>query len=905
MTPVQLALSTAQSILAAKSGSPPYTRAQLGDAAAAALDFLKNLSMEGPPVEELISELEQRYTISIGRETVLLGDREHRQWYLGARAEPGQFGERYFRYLAERIGWPHQAVSSLSKTSERITGLLGDPALEGRWSRRGLVVGHVQSGKTANYAAVMCRAADAGYRLIVVLAGIHNALRAQTQMRLDRDFVGFESDPNAAGGRQLIGVGEINRTPNVICPTNRDPLGDFSRQRAESMIQAIPSEPVLLVIKKQFRILANLNDWVTDVLKRRGFTEKVALLVIDDEADQASIDTKAQAQLEEGELDPDHDPTRINGQIRKLLGSFDRSTYLAYTATPFANILIHDEAETEDHGEDLFPRSFIVNLPTPSNYVGPSLLFGSGSDRLSLTRSVDQEGEGWAPAKHKIAHQPTYDGKPGIPPSLEKALLSFILAGAARRARGQLKQHNSMLVHVSRFVPVQQRVYDQIEKWLDDIKQKLSLNVGSSDVWRDLESLWFEDFAPTTQMVAEQVEWSKASTIEWGSVRAAIPDLARDIRLVIVNSESKSPLDYDRYPDGFNVIAIGGDKLSRGLTLEGLTISYFLRPSKMYDSLMQMGRWFGYRPGYLDLCRIHVTDDLRDWFQHVSLAAEDLREQIDLMARQDETPKDYGLRVNSHDVLNVTAYNKRRHSREIEINLSGSAKIPTVLSLRPADLAANLAASLHLMTSLDSRGVTRVSENGDGASTIVWRGAKPGEVASFLKSFRFHEALVGMNGGMLAEYILKLADGGRLVEWTVALPSGRGAPFELSGVGSIRTVERQPIDEGRAFTLSVKTVLNPADEAIDLSDEERAAALLKSNEARKAKELPETKRPDPKWIRFQRPAERGLLLLYAVENPEDRNAVPVFAPVISFPEDPSAPAVAVVANQVYMRGFEV
>lgn len=313
MTPVQLALSTAQSILAAKSGSPPYTRAQLGDAAAAALDFLKNLSMQGPPIEELISELEQRYTISIGRETVLLGDRDHRQWYLGARAEPGQFGERYFRYLAERIGWPHQAVSSLSKTSERITGLLGDPALEGRWSRRGLVVGHVQSGKTANYAAVMCRAADAGYRLIVVLAGIHNALRAQTQMRLDRDFVGFESDPNAAGGRQLIGVGEINRTPNVICPTNRDPLGDFSRQRAESMIQAIPSEPVLLVIKKQSRILANLNDWVTDVLKRRGFTEKVALLVIDDEADQASIDTKAQAQLGEGELDPDHDPTRING----------------------------------------------------------------------------------------------------------------------------------------------------------------------------------------------------------------------------------------------------------------------------------------------------------------------------------------------------------------------------------------------------------------------------------------------------------------------------------------------------------------------------------------------------------------------------------------------------------------
>ena len=156
----------------------------------------------------------------------------------------------------------------------------------------------------------------------------------------------------------------------------------------------------------------------------------------------------------------------------------------------------------------------------------------------------------------------------------------------------------------------------------------------------------------------------------WEEVSSQLPDVVSDIQVRMINGTAKDALDYSEYEGaGLKVIAIGGDKLARGLTLEGLCVSYFLRASRMYDTLMQMGRWFGYRPGYLDLCRLYTTPDLSEWFGHIADAAEELREEFDIMAATGATPREYGLKVQSHPVLMVNLKAKDEVGEEPDVVL--------------------------------------------------------------------------------------------------------------------------------------------------------------------------------------------------------------------------------------------
>jgi hypothetical protein len=557
--------------------------------------------------------------------------------------------------------------------------------------------------------------------------------------------------------------------------------------------------PVLLVSKKNASILRNLNSWVSEVIERRGDTRTAPLLVIDDEADQASVDTGDQNQITDDEFDPDYDPKTINGEIRKLLKAFPRSAYVAYTATPFANILIHDTREAERYGEDLFPRSFIVSLQAPSNYIGPAALFGLNTEDpaaapvpLPLCRDVEQTQEAWLASDHRKDAVPRYQGVETIPPSLENAALSFILVCAARRVRGQATAHNSMLVHVSRFREVHQRVHAQIDAWLTDIKRHLRYRTGSSELLARLRHLWEQDFLPCTEQVRATEFGRNLPTCSWKDVEAELHEAADRIRVQVVNSDLKEPIDYEGHEDtGLSVIAVGGDKLSRGLTLEGLSVSYFLRASKMYDSLMQMGRWFGYRPGYVDLCRLCMPRDLQRWFRHVATAAEELRDRLDRMARLGARPKDYGLKVQSHNILLVTAQNKMRHASQHQVSFAGDGKIQTVFFQDKDINRANGRAVAAFLQSLgDGSKVDRAGNAKAAGSGRLWKNVPGAAVAHLIDALHFPDGT--FEPQRIRDYIRAQLAIRELTDWTVIMPSGRGKPQPFAG-RTLDTVTRANI----------------------------------------------------------------------------------------------------------------
>lgn len=867
-------------------------------------------------IAAIVQELETRLIVKVGRPTKLTDERGHVPWYFGDRKEGRRFFKRYSDFLLQDQGWPPAAIDAIDLSTDLIMEQIEDPNRDGPWDRRGLVVGHVQFGKTANYAGLANKAADAGYKLIIVLAGMHNALRQQTQRRMDRDFLGYNTTPvTGGGGFTRIGVGELDKSIHAEHLTTQVANGDFNRAFADNLGIGVQQRPVLLVVKKNARILENLNNWVSEVLAPRGDTEARPLLLIDDESDQASVDTGEQ-QFDGDTPDPEYEPKRINGQIRRLLSAFSRSAYVAYTATPFANVLIHDAAATEEHGDDVFPRSFIINLPSPSNYVGPGLLFGidgSGSDAaeepIDVTRDVDQGDEGWIAVDHKKGFVPRYDGEDRIPPSLEDAILSFVLACAARAARGQRNVHNSMLIHVSRYKDVHQIIFRQVDEWFSDLKRKLKYRTKKNDPILDrLRTLWEEDFAPTTAAIRDAEIGQTLPVTQWVDVERELSYAADKIRPQVVNSEIRDALDYEgNAAQGLNVIAVGGDKLSRGLTLEGLTVSYFLRASKMYDSLMQMGRWFGYRPGYVDLCRIYMTPDLRLWFRHVATAAEELRERLDHMAMIGATPEQYGLRIQSHDILLVTAQNKMRHSREFQVSFQGEAKIQTVLF---NDQATNQRNATAVTGFLDRIGPAAAPRQQSGLKSHderrVWKGVAGAEVANLLASLVFPEEARDVNADRLSSYIREQLGAEELTHWTVAVLSGSGEPLTVNE-WTFTTIERAPLPRGEASgRYVVKTILSPRDEAIDLDPAEFARALAATNKKRAEAGKDAVTTPDGPEIRKVRGEDpkRALLLLYPL-SPQNAKLpdidVPIFGVVVSFPDSRSGRSIRYRFNTVEQR----
>ena len=894
---------------------------------------------EGFNRETAVTELVRRFSLWIGADATLQSGAGHVAWLDSARKSDWRYWQRYREFQEGRMSWT--AVDAMDRSTDAVLGLLEDPGREGPWDRRGLVVGHVQSGKTGHYTGLICKAADAGYKIIIVLAGLHNNLRSQTQMRLDEGFLGYETHPTPTDLR-AIGVGLIDRDPSLRpnYVTNRTDKGDFNAVRANSLGVSPEERPWLFVVKKNKTVLNRLLRWIQDHVAEaqeqgtgRRIVTHLPLLLIDDEADHASVDTGEQIFDEDGRPDDEHQPTAINRAIRRILHTFTRSACIGYTATPFANIFIHERGETREEGPDLFPTSFIVNLAAPSSYVGPAQVFGLKSETgrtagLPLFRpvrdhaSADGKG-GWLPHSHRNGYRPHSDNPDGIPDSLREAIDAFFLSLAVRSLRGQGDDHGSMLIHVTRFTSVQKVVHGQVADYVASLRQRLSRRIGHEETEARLRALWDNDFIPTNETAHRDFPaFGEAPRLPgFDEVMEVLPDIMADTDVRMINGTAGDALDYaDRGGKGLKVIAIGGDKLSRGLTLEGLCTSYFLRTSKMYDTLMQMGRWFGYRPGYIDLCRLYTTDELAEWFGHIADAAEELREEFDLMSASGATPREYGLKVQSHPVLMVTSRLKMRSARSLMLSFAGQVVETVALHADAAVLEANLEAVRALVARLGpgendpvrQRGTSRQSWKGR-----VWTGVGAELITTFLSAYRTHREAYKVNSTLLAEFVNAMNRDGELTDWTVAvLGGGEGATEHLAPDLQVGMLRRKAGDAptGR---YSIGRLLSPRDEAIDLDESQWTAALSLTRQAWQAdaarlKTGEGPSGPSGPAIRRVRgeggagvdgDPRRGLLLLYLLDPAEAgqealRGLPPVAAFGISFPSSGSGVKVEYKVNNV-------
>jgi len=884
---------------------------------------------DGLDRQAVTDELIRRFSLWIGQDATLRNNEGHKDWLTAARKQDWRYWQRYREWLERRLSI--RAVEALDASTDGVLALLEDPKREGPWDRRGLVVGHVQSGKTSHYGGLICKAADAGYKIVIVLAGLHNNLRSQTQMRLDEAFLGYKT--TAFDGEALVpvGVGEIDADPEIRpnYATNRAENGDFNTRLARNLGITPEQRPWLFVVKKNKTVLERLLGWIRNHVANtrdretgRPIVTNLPLLLIDDEADHASVDTEEILLDENGRPDEEHEPTAINRRVRRILHSFSRSAYVGYTATPFANIFIHEQATTREEGPDLFPAAFIINLAAPSSYVGPAKVFGTRMDSgrsagLPLVRHV-ADFEGWMPTGHKSGHVPLHDGRNELPPSLSEAIDAFILTCALRRLRGHETEHCSMLVHVTRFTSVQKIVHSQVEEHVRHRRQRLERRTTGYEVaLAALRSLWERDFAPTTASMAGNFpdDTGRHAAAKWEDIELLLADAAADIQVRMINGTAKDALDYaENQETGLKVIAIGGDKLARGLTLEGLTISYFLRAARMYDTLMQMGRWFGYRPGYLDLCRLYTTGELVEWFEHIADASEELREEFDFMAASGATPRDYGLKVQSHPVLTVTSSIKMRTARDLELSFSGGLSETVNFHREPGVLQSNLDAARRLVSSL---GVPERDprQQRNGAEHVwkgyLWSDVPADDVLGFLESYRSHPEARKANSLLLAQFIRSLVPRRELTHWTVAaIGGGEGGPVSLGDGISVEMLLRGAHGE-HTDRYSIRRLMSPRDEAIDLDEQAWMEALAHTRRAFHAdpgrnatREEPDA--PNGPAIRKARPKQRGVLFLYAVDpakswselNPP-ANLPPVIGFAVSFPASDTGVRVRYRVNNVY------
>ncbi|MDA8736542.1 Z1 domain-containing protein [Opitutales bacterium] len=896
---------------------------------------------------ELIKELDSRFSTWVPDHKIIYDDDDHTPWLPEKKGEiEWDFWNRYKIYLAKKL--PPDPLNKLDTITDDILGHLHEPQLEGSWDRRGLVAGSVQSGKTGNYTGLICKAADAGYKVIIVLAGMHNNLRSQTQIRIDEGFLGYDLD----GGKfTAVGVGLINPSVQAITGTSRDDKGDFSIKIARQFGVKPGETPIIFVVKKSVPILKRLLTYiqgsadVNDTETGRRFHSEAPLLVIDDEADQASVDTKRRA-IVDGEPDPEHCPTRINSLIRQLLSSFSKKAYVGYTATPFANIFIpsYEKFETVLEGADLFPKSFILNIPTPSNYIGPDKVFGVEADEdigikqvapLPITRVItdyavardsnvdpdlggiidEGETEGWMPPRlvDSTQHIPLHEEQDTIPPSLEVAIRAFILATAVRRIREEDNVHNSMLIHVVRLKDVQGRVKIQVEEALTRIKNRLRNGDGDTKptIIEELEEIWIKDFIPTTGNKAfeEDPFNSELKLPNWPEVEKILWKITSSIQIMTVNGTARDALTYDNHKvNGLNVIAIGGDKLSRGLTLEGLTVSYFLRASKMYDTLMQMGRWFGYRSSYIDVCRLYTTEGLLEWFAHLAVADGELRKEFDYMFASESNPRKYGLRVQSHPAMLVTSRVKMRHGERMQLSYAGDISETIIFDSSGGQINRNLRRTESWLQSLG-----KAVDGSNIATSYKWTHIKPEKICEFLSLYKTHEEAFRVRTNLLSNYIKKQNDKvGELTNWTVVLISkatrDKKNIYDMSGIGEVGFIKRSNTSSDKKNKYTIKRLVSPTDEARDLNEPENTRAIQMtikrwedSTDQRKSPNKPT--RAGGKEIRTVRSQKNGLLCIYPLNPAEAKEdcKLPIMGISLSFPTSNNAEDISYVVNSIFQE----
>ena len=730
-------------------------------------------------------------------------DLGRRTWYTGPRE--GDVMWPAFAAMLQQAGIVGDNFERIDDSSSKIVSFLDHPATA-KFTTYGLVVGHVQSGKTTNFTAVMAKAADRRYRLFIVLSGIHNALRRQTQVRVSHDLV--------------------SHNPALWYEVTR-PEHDFRLGGGAAAFVAAQGQHVLLVVKKNAAVLRRLQRWLEAA---RPQLDNCPTLIIDDEADQSTVATK-----------------KINPLLAEVVATFPKVAYVGYTATPFANLLI-DPANLKD----FYPRHFVVNLPRADGYYGTEVLFGrdalDGEDAADIPGGYDMircvpddEVDCLRPPKGAANFEPA------VTPSLQSAIEYFVLATAARRVRGTGNEHSTMLLHTT----VQTGVHAAFRVVVEAYLWRLRHDIGRQDAerLRGLRELWLEE---TARVPAEDFD---ESVVTFAELQGRLDEVLGDLRVIVDNSRSHDRLDYESGP--VTAIAIGGNTLSRGLTLEGLVVSFFVRAVSAYDTLLQMGRWFGYRHGYADLPRIWLTRELSEWFRHLATVEEEVRRDVDRYLDGSATPLTLAVRMRTHPKLAITAAAKMRDAVKASASYGGQLLETRYFKVGPEAedwLAGNERAARHLVERILNDGLSPVRVDDD---RLYVENVPSHLVTEFLSAYAFHEKSYELQAKSLVSYVEKRNTADALLSWSVGIIGNRRASarqYEFVPGIEVGMVTRARLQDSPDEAADIKTLTSRRDELVDLRVEQSASELTH----KRILDLRRAQRPDV-----------GLLLLYPI-NPESR-----------------------------------
>lgn len=739
-----------------------------------------------------------------------------------------QYWNKY-KSLLEEKGWFKRVIKDIDSVTEDILDQCGDPnETDLPWQRRGLVIGDVQSGKTAVFTGLINKASDAGYKVIIVLTGILETLRNQTQSRLEKEY-----------------VRNISQRP-VACLTSIESDFNINATATNNFSFNTVNGPVLFVVKKNLSVLKALTLWLTK-FNYDGRYVDYPLLLIDDEADNASINTR-----KDGE-----DPTRTNKQIRELLKLFKNATYVGFTATPFANVFI-DSSDPGSPEADLFPSNFIRTTSIPNNYFGAEKMLGENEleeDGVEYKRSPYlceiEDAEPYLPLKHKNGYVPY-----ALSPSLKEAIRQYLLCNAIMDLRSGLENsHRSMMVNVSRFTCVQNEVSVLVENYVDQITDAVRIHGKSPLAIRN------------PQLFDLKVTFDKHYQncgVSWESIQDVLYDAIKGIEVFVVNTSALSKEHHLNYEEnkkqGLRAIVVGGMAIARGVTLEGLCVSYLYRSTIYSDTLMQMGRWFGYRLNYQDLCRVWLSSQTADFYRQTALATNELKALVGQMKKANLRPQDFGLRVRqSPDALLMTSRNKMRHSKRVTFSSSWNGYFTEVTNLLANERDNNLQASKELIHEMHKHGCT---EEVVGYRK-VFRNVPKELIASFINKFNIHPhhyqlAKYDDNEHGLANFILG-TDIDKLQKWDVVIDGLKGSDLttsvELGCSQPINCIRRHAIINDNGRQTEIKVVgghIGGSDlESITLSD-----SLLN-----KIKENPDQSKVNSR-LTFRKLRQHPLLILH-------------------------------------------
>ena len=817
-------------------------------------------------LESAIDLFEQEVGIKVYEPDIIDKEYDKELWLYKVKSQiPHPHYERYKLYLRKE-GFSNKIIEeSITPTCEKILSRCANPKCSSKFEqKRGLVVGDVQSGKTANYLALANMAYDYGYKIIVLLAGMTDSLRIQTQKRVDSGVIGANS--NSIGDEiEYCGVGLFNEEHYVVPFTNQD--NDFAKFIQKNLNAAISDfkKPVILVVKKNKSILESVIKQLKSALKDY---DSSSILIIDDEADNASISTAP----------PGKDPTTINKCIREIFNKFPIASYVGFTATPFANIFINPE-NTNEHFLDLFPEDFIIQLRAPDNYFGGYKVFPheDTDEHPRPLRLIYEAEKDFLPVIHKKDIE--YDA---LSESLKEAIISFLINCVVRTKRGHQTKHRSMMINITRYNDVQDRVYDRVMAYVDKLKNIIEQTsymsvekfVKNGEMKKIYNLYTSQDFYAS---VRSGVDFEGKETYEklpWDQIQIGLYDEIRQFEVVTVNSRNgkmnsnkegmKQRFDYELYKEtGARVIAIGGLVLSRGLTLDGLMVSYFSRNAGTYDTLLQMCRWFGYRPQYEDLCRIYISQDNIDSFSAVLAAVDDLKKQFREMEQNHKKPEDFGLMVREcpetlETTLLITARNKLRNSEEIIYHLNyGGVYADTSKLLKDMKINRdNLDAFEDFYNKLSFSFV-----EGRYMAQNVWKH----EVSDFISQLKIHHNNKKFDVQGLAEYI---SDSDIFEYWDIVIATGDSKNLPKFKGQKCVTRNFRSLGEADKFIKiggANNRVLDPGilDSGLGLTKEEKENMLKEINEDRiKNDEKPRKNLSAKDYLRRR---NTPILIIYPIE----------------------------------------